>query len=261
MSCTTIRQRLLAAEQPDRPSTAETRHLAGCPACRAWLARLVKLEQQLPLLPVPPSTPPAALFARILEAAPAAPLVLPPARLYSSPHPRREGGRQKLALALALAAALALFAVGWWAVPHTPTAAPETADARMRKTQQMITKRLQRAATPPERVAVLADLANDFLIEARRHPEDPARVEELAGHFRRVVQEKLKHEADKVSFGERKTVLIPVANRLRKTGKEAFQLAGQWQNRHPVSAEALRQMAADADKADEQLQRLARTPV
>src|SRR3954465_14591209 len=54
MNCDVTRRRLLAAERPERPPLEAKRHLAGCPACRAWHHALVDLEQQVPALPAPP---------------------------------------------------------------------------------------------------------------------------------------------------------------------------------------------------------------
>ena len=259
MSCTTIRSRLLASDRPDQPAAEETHHLAGCPACRAWLARLVRLEQQLLLLPVPLSLPPAALFAQVLKAAPAAPLVTTPASLRPSPYPRREGGRQKLALALALAAALVLFAVGWWALPHTqslPPHAQPTATSKGRPYHQLVAQRLKQASTREKRVVVLADLAEEFLDEVRTHANDPDHIAELARHFTQLVQHDLQRVAGELSPGERNAVLPLVAKRLVLAREKAVHLAAAWEKGRPVAAGSLRQIAAAAAEADRQLRQL-----
>jgi hypothetical protein len=247
MSCTTIRQRLLASERPDQPGAAEAAHLSRCPACRAWLHRLARLEEMLPQLPVPPSEPPAGLL-EMLRAAPLRPLVRP-TLLPLYPVPRREGARQKLALAAALAAALALFALGWWALPHTvpPDAPPQDAF------RTVVAGRLENARTPHERVAALARLSDELVAEACARPGD-ARLAELALHFRVVVMRDLPQHAREVPGTDRAAVLGPVASRLGRVESEVSRLAAL--ALRPATATQLRRIAQAARDAERHLRTL-----
>jgi hypothetical protein len=249
MSCNIVRQRLLASERPDKPAAEEARHLANCAGCRSWLRRLAHLEQLLSLIPVPASSPPPALI-EMLQAAPLGPLVAP-TRLQPSAGPRREGGRQKLALSLSLAATLALFALGWWALPHTPVTPPAKEErsslVKGKRFRDVLEKRLKEAQTPPDRVMVVADLAGVLLAEAQAHPRNAAGVARLARDFRELMDNDLKREADKVSFGDR-AVFKTVAGQLGKLGKEAAHLAGT--RRYAATASSLREMAAAASEAE-----------
>jgi hypothetical protein len=257
MSCTTVRQRLLACERPDKPAAAETRHLASCADCRAWLRRLVRLEQQISLVAVPPSSPPPALLA-MLGSAPADALVKPPALLHAV-RPRQETGRQKLSLALALAAALAVFAIGWWAWPHVqPPSRRVTGHISLREHDEFIAKQLRGAQTSAQRVAILIDLADGCFKRAGGKPEDNSNVERQSLEFRNVVKYHLPLHAQKVSPGERVVVLKDAANRLGRIKELASQLAGEWKQAHPASADKMSQIAADAGAAEESLMRLAR---
>jgi hypothetical protein len=257
MSCTTVRHRLLACERPDKPAAAETRHLASCADCRAWLRRLVRLEQQISLVPVPPSAPPPALLA-MLNSAPADVLVKPPALLHAV-KPRQETARQKLSLALALAAALAFFAIGWWAWPHVqPPGRMATVPYSPRNHDKEIAKHLHSAHTPGQRVAVLIEMADDYFKKAGDKPDDASNVHRRALQFRNVVKHHLPPRAKEVSPGERAAVLKDAADRLERIKNMATQLAGAWKQAHLASADEMKQIAADARAAEEDLRQLAR---
>jgi hypothetical protein len=249
MTCDTIRQRLLASESPDKPAHAEANHLAGCCACRAWLRRLAHLEEMLPLLPVPSSAPPPELLALFRATAPR-PLVAAPQRLPSF-RPKREGARQKLALALALAATLTLFAIAWWALPHSQTPPQKSYSQRIAEKQE--------AKTPRERLIGMADLAKELLDEAKADPDNAAHVAKQARWFRRLMEQDLADQAKNISVGERVAVVGGVANRLAKARDEASRLASTWKARHPDAARSLREMADAAAQAESRLRALLRT--
>jgi hypothetical protein len=259
MTCAAVRERLLASERPDHPGPEESAHLAGCPACHAWLRRLVRLERQLPLVSVPACPPPPVLLARILSDSPARkprpPLVRAPLP-FNDPRRVREGGRQKLALAFSLAATLALFTLAWWAWSPPPMAAHDN----RRSTDPYVVKRdqhLRQAPTPRDRVHALANLADEFFAEAREHEDDPKRVAQLAGYLGRLVEEELVQLAVEVPVAERHAVLTEVAGRFHIVDSEASRLAGAWAGRHAASVEPLRQMATSAREAASRLRRLA----
>ena len=242
MNCSTLRRNLLAADHPAAPSAVEAGHIASCAACRAWHGRLVHLEKRLPTLLVPACPVPSSLLGQIRS---------PTVRLAS--HPRDpQMGRQKLALAFSLAASLAVFSVGWWAWPriqsddHPATVVAESYQSRR-------DHELAHAKTPVERAGALTDLADDFLAEARRQANDPARLAVLAAHFDRLVREDLMDHVRRVSPGERGPLVTTLTRRLGSIESEASRLAADWQVRHASSAAALRRIAVSAREADRRL--------
>lgn len=255
MSCTAVRQALLASEYPELPAADEEAHLRHCPACRAWHARLLQLERQVRRLPLPASAPPAALLAHLRDGSPA-PLIQPPRLLDVGPHRRSEGGRQKLALACSLAATLALFTLGWWAWPQPADAPPPVTPVAASPWEVARTQRLRLARTPHERLLVVVDLADESLAEARRLGQHPDELARLARHYDRLVQRDLIRLAIELPAADRAVVLAPLAERLRRAESEASRLASEWDRQHAASADSLRQMAATAREADRQLRLL-----
>jgi hypothetical protein len=255
MSCTTVRERLLASERPDRPSAVDARHLASCPGCRAWQCRLVRLEQSLPLVPVPPTAVPAGLLEKLERAAAGPTLIRLPDRWPPAAQRRREGGRQKLALAAALAAALLLFALGLWLWPQP--GGPDHSRER-REYQQRVASCLQRANKPAQRVVALGNLADDLLKEAIAHPLEPDRLARVARDFDRLMREDLPRHAGEIPADDREAVLMPVAAGLRRINSEALRLAAEWSRERVASARSLEEIAGSANAARERLRVLAR---
>jgi hypothetical protein len=245
MTCDPIRQRLLASERPDKPASAEANHLAGCSSCRAWLRRVVQLEEMLPKIPIADPGPPEELLA-LFRTAGVKPVVPPPAQRLPSFRPKREGARQKLALALSLAATLSLFAITWWAVPHSKIAPSKATKNRVES----------KPRTPRERLNALVDQARDCLDQAKAHPEDAAGVAKQAARFRRLVEWDLQAEAKSTTPGERQIVLPGIANLLAHSRNEASELAAKWQGKHPDSARSMREMADAAEQAENRLRLL-----
>ena len=256
MTCADVRQQLLASERPDHPGPDESRHLANCPACHAWLRRLVRLERQIPHLVVPASAAPVALLDRIQgEAVP--PLVRVPAPPHTQRERVREFGRQKLALACSLAASLALFALAWWAWPPVPGDSGREVPVKGSYALQRDTRLLQ-SRTAKERVWALTVWAEDILADARGYGDDPAKMQELARNFDRLVREDLLQDAEQLPASERAGLLGPVARRFGDTESKAEHLAAAWEKNHPTSARALRQIAKSAAEADKRLRELGR---
>ena len=244
MNCSTLRRNRLAADHPSTLPPLEARHLAECPACSSWHGRLVRLEQHLPSVPVPACPVPPDLLAQIRT---------PSLRLAGRVHhPRNlQGGRQKLALAFSLAASLAIFAVGWWAWPQFPPARPVAAVAD--GYQKQLNAKIAGLTTPAARAGALADLADDWLAEARRKPDDSARLAVLAVYFERLVREDLMHHVHQVSPGERRLLAEGLIARLGHVESEASRLAVEWQGRHTNSVAALQRIAASARDAERRL--------
>jgi hypothetical protein len=247
MNCSTLRRNLLAADHPSEPSPPEKGHLAACPVCSKWHGRLVRLERHLPALLVPACPVPLDLLAQIRT-----PSIRFPGRVRPAGHPRNlQGGRQKLALAFSLAASLAIFAVGWWAWPRVQPDRPIAAVSDTYQKQR--DAKIDRASTPAERAGALADLADDWLAEARQKPHDSARLAVLAGHFERLVREDLMHYVLQVSPGERRILAKDLARRLGGLESEASRLAVEWQSHHANSVASLHRIAASAREADRRL--------
>jgi hypothetical protein len=251
MNCEVVRQHLLESERPERPTNGAARHLLSCPACRAWHYRLTRLERQLAHLPAPASEPPAALLEMLRRAGPV--LVRPP---LSGEHPAaraREFGRRKLALAASLAAALAVFAVGLWALPRPVTPVPLSAMAQLKLQDH----RLAAANTPQAEVAVLADMAESALAEAAKKLDDPARLRALADRFDLIVKDALLAQAAKVPADQRGPILSSLAKRLGGAESMASRLASEAAGRPAASVAALTRIAATAHAADVRLRELA----
>ena len=253
MTCTTVRQHLLASERPDQPAPAMAAHLSGCSACRGWHRRLVRLEQDIPRLAVPPSRPPASFLEQLRHAPRPGQLISPPFRLRPNPDAVREGGRQKVALAFALAASLLVFALGWWAWPRqdeAPRPAPEVV-----RYQERLGRQLATARTPRERVVGMAGMAEQILKDAREQPTQADRVAELAFHFELLGRD-LHGDALRVSPAERAVCLRGVAARLRRLESDASKLAVEWAVEHAASARSLKRIAAAARETDRKLSAL-----
>jgi hypothetical protein len=267
MNCAIVRQRLLGSERPDKPGPEESRHLATCATCHAWLRRLVRLERKIAELHVPACSVPSTLLEQINEPAttsrakapqPPGPLVRPPLQPSAEMRSVREVGRQKLALAFSLAATLALFTLAWWAWPPRP---PEKTveGPSVSQYQTRLRNSLLPARTPQERIEVLAALADEFLAEARASADNPAQIAVLAGDYERLVQTDLFEEARAVPAPDRPRVLYPIARRMQEAEKAALELAASWDTRHAEAAKSLRAIAASAREADRRLRRLVQT--
>lgn len=256
MSCTVVRQRLLGSERPDKPGPEESRHLAGCSACHAWLRRLVRLERQISELGVPDCPLPATLLERIAEPVPAPPLVRTPLQPSADLRSVREVGRQKLALAFALAMTLALFALAWWAwPPRSETPAPPVVSSPWRKRIDEVRRSTQAAS---QRVTALANLADEFLDDARGLGEDPAQLEILAREFQELVQSDLFREAQSLPKWERASLLPAIAVQMQRAESKASTLAVAWNAKHAESARSMRQMAESAKESERRLGLLSR---
>src|SRR5262249_50329532 len=115
------------------------------------------------LLPVPPSTAKAELLQRILGTMPGdavRPAIAEPPNPWRSsvaPGPK-EIGLRKLSVAFALAASLLIFALVWWAWPHSKNTVQPPTVARWVADQDKLKQRLDKAllvAKPQERILQL----------------------------------------------------------------------------------------------------------
>ncbi|MFO0843980.1 MAG: hypothetical protein U0797_16540 [Gemmataceae bacterium] len=250
MNCADVRQRLLLSERPDKPGPEESRHLAGCSSCHAWLRRLVRLERRITELHVPSSPVPAGLLEQI-AGSDEVPLVRSPLRPSAKTRSVREVGRQKLALAIALAATLAMFTLAWWLWP------PMTTPAALAPWRDGMDRQVAAATTTPGRVEVMAEVANQLLDVAQERGDNPGQVALAAEDFEKRVGD-LVVAARAMSPGDLAHHLPRVLDRLKQAGTRAEGLARQWEARRPEAARSMRQIVESARKAEERLRELAR---
>ncbi len=255
MNCAQVRQRLLLSERPDKPRSAEARHLADCSACQNWLRRLVRLERQITELTVPACPAPAALLEQILRGDSVPALVRSPIQPSKQVPGVREKGRQKLALACSLAATLALFSLAWWAWPPRSTNPTSNQPAWRARIEQ----RLQQAATPRDRLVALTGLVEELLADVQEHVDNPRYVANLAEEFDRLVQSDLVDAALQLPVADRPAVLGEVLRDISRSESTAAKLAFEWRTQHPESAKSLEQIARSAREAERRLRRIAQS--
>jgi len=250
MNCELVQRRLLAAESPEQPPADVRRHLAACPACRAWQRRLAQAEQQLPYLATPPSERKDRVVRLILNAPNPAAHARTGAgygRGAWSNTTARERGLRKAALAIAMAAALVVFALAWWLLGQ-PTPAPQppshpTAD-RLRKEVIQITD-----ATPPgsaQRVEQFADfgdrLVHQDVIAAQNEPE---RLRQVAAFYVAFLHDDLVASVRRAAPHLSRAQLEALAHRLDRAESALSTMLGD-RDLKPENRKPLNEMAAAA---------------
>jgi hypothetical protein len=260
MTCDTCQRRLLATERPDAPRSSLRRHLAGCPACRAYQRQLLRIERHVPLLPIPSSRGKKRLLAQLLartNAAPAPKTAPAPATL---PLPSRwQSPRLRLAAA---AAAVFLMACGVYLGILLSGGGNRNDDQVTRPApnkQPLIDHvvdcdvRLAEADTPRKRVETLAELADALHRETHTlTPTAPAKdLQDLASMYEQVIRDGVVPRARTLPAKERREVLDPIRAQLARAERDAQRLAEK-----ASSAAPLLQIAAAAQKGDQQLRAL-----
>jgi hypothetical protein len=268
MNCDTVLRRLLASERPDRPGAEVQHHLARCPACRAVQRKFAQVERQLPLLPVPPSAARARLLRTLREAPAEVSPEAPPRRTNGTPPPDpvrspvrlfppaegrvREGGRQKLAVAVALAATLAAFAVGLWSWPRHQAPAPNPMEPLA-----LLRERVLMAPTPRERLRGTNALAYQVLMQAHKATADDAHLHKLAEFYEQLVLRDLLREARALPRAERKAVLVSLCRHLDKDHESTTsRRAAELERTRPAAAASLRAMASAARQSSRRIRAL-----
>jgi hypothetical protein len=264
MNCNLIRKHLLGSEQPNRPPTPVADHLAECAPCREWHRQLVRMEQLVPHLPVARSSGKIDLVREVLHG---------PA--YGPHRPgeptegwqRKERGLRKLAVAAALAAGLLICAFGIWLwrhhpeddlATHTPRPpARETLADKLSRHDRHLKDRLDAAKTPGERIAVLADAADQLHRDARAKaragkPADLAKLARLYDEVVRDGRDGLLAQAREIQDSQRADLLTPIAERLARAESEARTLAKEL----PEAAGPLGDIALVAQNGQERLKAL-----
>jgi hypothetical protein len=252
MNCDAARRRLLAEEQPDRPSNDDARrHLTGCPACRCWGRRLAQVEQQILLLSVPPSAGKEAFLRRFRGTA--GPVVRP--ALLPWPTPVKERGLQKLSVAVAIAAVLAVFTLAWWSWPPLPPAPTQPEPAWVVQIRQE-RDGIAVLPTPRERVEKLDALATTLkdrvLILTRDGDADG--LARVAALYTDLVAMALPAAAGALPTGDRQAVLSGVAERLVRAESEFSRLGSA--NPDAPTARPLQDLALAARDGGRRIQAL-----
>jgi hypothetical protein len=285
MNCQQCQRRLMAAEQLEDAALAIEAHLGQCETCRQFRRQLVRIEANVPRLPLPPSRAKQTLLNQILAGPAAEPIQYSqPAHRPAQPAPaptvlQHPGMR----FAWVAAAAVGLIACGVWlgnwmsrttpsdeSAPQILAKAPEANPLPPRDTkppafaggESLSAKvmkcdlRLAKAQTVRERVEALVELADVLQRETRLLAKSTpsAKLEKLAGLYKRVLEEGVVARARDLAMDERKDVLPQVTAQLTKTRLDVERSAVTL----PDAADALRQIASAAGDADVVLRELMR---
>jgi hypothetical protein len=274
MQCPTCQNELLAATNPGQPSPEAAEHLAGCPACQEWQRQLLLIERNVSRIPVPTTQTKEVLLRRLVsEPVP----VRQPATL---PLPRRSWRMPAIAVA-GLVAAVILIACGIFlgnflsrslrpGGPAPLAKRREPASTTSRKQTTTVRKgpaapapspllarilacdvTLAEAGTPRQRLESLASLADALQGETRAVAKEAGGAKNLptlARLYEKVVRDGIVARAGTVPAAERPAVLMPIAERLRRTTREVREMAGR--------SGPLLQIAAVAEAGDRQLRKL-----
>jgi hypothetical protein len=255
MNCELVQRRLLAAESPEQPPADVRRHLAACPACRAWQRRLAQAEQQLPHLATPPSERRDRVVRLILNAPNPAAHARTGAgygRGAWSNTTARERGLRKAALAIAMAAALGVFALAWWLLGQ-PTTAPQPrvhpdVAGYLSEREEVIVK----SPTKRARVEGFAGLAERVQQDALGTQNDPEKVRRLATLYTALVHEDLLPNAKRLAPELPREVLVVLAEQLRHQESNLSRMAGN-HDLKPETQASLREMATAARTGRDQV--------
>ena len=139
--------------------------------------------------------------------------------------------RQRL---LAGVAAAALIAVGLWILttgkkPPAPAPIKKPAADPLLSGLVQLDSQLARAGTPRERVEYLSDMANILFDETRALAQEAAGEElaAIAGLYEQVVRDGIIKQARAVHTADRRKILNPIAERLRRAARAADGLRGK----------------------------------
>ncbi len=254
MNCDAARRRLLAEEQPDRPTDDDVRrHVAVCAACRALGRRLALVERQLPRLRVPASSAKSAFVRRFLRAG--GPVVKRVPLPWTTPP--RQRGLQKLSLAVAIAAVLAVFTLGWWTWPRVPAPAPHPAPAWV---AEIYKERdgIRALPEPRDRVERLTALAAKLHDQARAltRDGDAANLARLAKVYRELVGGDLMDHARALPAAQRADALGGARDELIRAESDFTRAAADASQAGSSTAGPLQELARAARDGKQNLQTL-----
>ncbi len=267
MNCELVQRRLLSSDAPDQPATEIRRHLDECPSCRAWHEQLVQVERQLPLLPAPPSSRKAEVVRHFLDAAEPVSTngsvpTFAPILSFAKPSPR-ERGLRKASLAIAMAAGLAVFALGWWAWQQQPPVTTPPPNHRLAELRKDLDEQLKQARTKPEKLDVVAKLAEQHRREALNQAQrgDANELAYTAQFYTELVHDHLPHYAKEMTPAERRQALPTIAVQLQNTNSDLVRFMGNAPKLSTAARRNLQQMADEALNGQLQVEKILRDDV
>ncbi|WP_020468921.1 lipase chaperone [Zavarzinella formosa] len=267
MNCQTIQHRILGLADPADLTGSLAEHVSECPSCQAWHHLLVQMEIAIAGMPVLPDSGRAkAQLLSQFKPEPAKPKtkqttkeVAPPKPVPAiSVRPRQPFGDRiaRLWPAGAVAVVACVGVVLWSFVgKKTPVEmASHTPDPML---DRVVAAKVQLdvAKTAPDRLKVLAKLADDVQDQARSlylvAPGDE--MASLSKMYNDIVAEGLVFQAEVLGDNEKRQLLGEYTDRLAKTEQQAERLAAE----APVgSDEPLREIARTARNGKNQLAKL-----
>jgi hypothetical protein len=237
MNCHLVKRRLLSSSDPAEAPPDVRAHLAGCSCCRDWQRQLVQVERNIPLLPVPRSRGRDRLMQRFVPAPAQSPPAAAVPPLPAASAPAKRPLRRTLVLIRLGAAAAALFLIlvlggrAVWPRHQLPanTSGPVPQPASPDPLLAGLVRhdlRLATAATPRERLAILADVADELLDPASALAAQMAnpQLEALARLYGRVIDEGILKQARTLPAAERRSILSPIAERLARSARHIDRL-------------------------------------
>jgi hypothetical protein len=246
MNCELVQRRLLASESPGQPGAEVRRHLAACPACRAWQRRLAQAEEQLPQLATPPSVRKDRVVQLILNA----PNPAAHARYGRTPwsdRTVRERGLRKAALAIALAAALVVFALAWWLIGQ-PTPAPQPQTSPLIAKYQKQRDELIVGSQPgtPQRVEKLADFADRFVQrDVAAAQNDAEKLRQMAAYYTAFMPDEFVGSVRRAAPQLSREQMVALVDQLDRADSMLSKLAADPELK-PENRAALNEMAVAA---------------
>lgn len=226
MTCSSVRQALLALPDPRLIPPSLREHVTDCPVCGHWAATAARLEGLLEQLPVP--SPPAdrksALKARLG-------LDRPAERSAGWGMSPLRGGGRVVGWAAGLAAVVLVVLAGGRLVPRResgPVAAESTPEHPFLQAVARRGLALARSDSPRDKFRSLAGLTDDLSAEAvaLARVAGPDDLKDLARWFERVVKEGLVRQAERLPAhaltpAERHAELTALAGHLAETAARA----------------------------------------
>lgn len=274
MECQSIRNQILALEEPAKPPRELAVHLDCCESCRAWLRKLSQMEQALIQLPVPQSegAGKAAVLERIRLAAPAMATASgtnhkpvtharPMPLDLESDLPKKRFNLKTFTAKFwpvgLIAATLLIGAIAWMNLrEQKPEVAQAPPSDPLLESVVQLNVELAKARTANERVEVLTRLANELNQEMRdiaRADSTGENMQALEQMYRRVVLQGLMAQAKMIERSKREAVLGKIADSLAQAGDRADQTAAESPEH---SAVRLREVAATAREGTKQIRAL-----
>jgi hypothetical protein len=250
MTCDVARNRLLALPDPGELPDDLRAHLAGCDPCRRYLDRSIQLAAELAALPAPPADAAKAAFLDSLTAAGPVIKTIPtvPARTGSGSW-RSVARRVPWKPAAGLAAAAAV-AVGVWVSRGPKPVEPDWAAGPRHELLHQVVEldnQLARAATPQERIPVLARMAVALKDETNgvyKAAKTTDETRSLAGMFEQVVRDGIVKQSARM----REDKFVPVADRHRVLGVAIDALTAAASEAADMARSAPPQVKADLER-------------